>query len=165
MSWAEIDLRAIRSNVAGIKRLLTPTTRLMAVVKANAYGHGMLEVARVCLEEGATYLGVASPREALTLRENDITAQILVLGYIPEDCADLMVENRIDTTVFDLDTALALSKAAVSLDKEARVHLKIDTGMGRIGFKPDAAFIRTDSGNSSPAGNSNPGNIQPSGYR
>ncbi len=141
ISWAEIDLRAIRSNVAGIKRLITPPTRLMAVVKANAYGHGMLEVARVCLEEGATYLGVASPREAMTLRENDITAQILVLGYTPEDCADLMVENRIDTTVFDLDTALALSKAAVSMDKEARVHLKIETGMGRIGFKPDAASL------------------------
>ncbi len=141
ISWAEIDLRAIRSNVAGIKRLITPPTRLMAVVKANAYGHGMLEIARVCLEEGATYLGVASPREAMTLRENDITAQILVLGYTPEDCADLMVENRIDTTVFDLDTALALSKAAVSMDKEARVHLKIETGMGRIGFKPDAASL------------------------
>ena len=141
ISWAEIDLRAIRSNVAGIKRLITPKTRLMAVVKANAYGHGMLEVARVCLEEGATYLGVASPREAMTLRENDITAQILVLGYTPEDCTDLMVENRIDTTVFDLDTALALSKVAVSLDKEARVHLKIETGMGRIGFKPDAASL------------------------
>ena len=69
MSWAEIDLRAIRSNLAGIKSLLAPSTRLMAVVKANAYGHGMLEVARVCLAEGATYLGVANPHEALTLRE------------------------------------------------------------------------------------------------
>jgi len=141
ISWAEINLRAIRSNVAGIKKLISPKTRLMAVVKANAYGHGMLEVARVCLEEGATYLGVASPREAMTLRENDITAQILVLGYVPEDCVDLMVENQIDTTVFNLDTALALSKAASNNGKEARVHLKIDTGMGRIGFKPDAVSL------------------------
>jgi len=127
--------------VAGIKRLISPKTRLMSVVKANAYGHGMLEVARICLEEGATYLGVASPREAMNLREQGITAQILVLGYTPEDCTDLMVENRIDTTVFDLNTALALSKAASNMDTEARVHLKIETGMGRIGFKPDAASL------------------------
>jgi len=141
ISWAEINLGAIRSNVAGIKRLISPKTRLMSVVKANAYGHGMLEVARICLEEGATYLGVASPREAMNLREQGITAQILVLGYTPEDCTDLMVENRIDTTVFDLNTALALSKAASNMDTEARVHLKIETGMGRIGFKPDAASL------------------------
>ncbi|MEA4926086.1 MAG: alanine racemase [Syntrophomonadaceae bacterium] len=140
-SWAEIDLRAIRSNVAGIKKLLSPQTRLMSVVKANAYGHGMLEVARTCLEEGATYLGVANLREALTLREEGITAQILVLGYVSPECAGLMVDNRIDATVFDRDTALVLSQAAVSLDKEARVHLKIDTGMGRIGFKPDEASL------------------------
>jgi alanine racemase len=141
ISWAEIDLGAIRNNVAGIKRLISSKTRLMSVVKANAYGHGMLEVARICLEEGATYLGVASPGEAMTLRENDIRAQILVLGYVPENCAALMVVNRIDTAVFDLDTALALSQAASDTDKEARVHLKIETGMGRIGFKPDAASL------------------------
>jgi alanine racemase len=141
MSWAEIDLRAIRSNLAGIRRLLAPSTRLMAIVKANAYGHGMLEVARVCLEEGATYLGVANPQEALILRAEGIRAQILVLGYMPEASADAMVENHIDATVFDLDTALALSQAATRADGEARVHLKIDTGMGRIGLQPDDASI------------------------
>jgi alanine racemase len=141
MSWAEIDLRAIRSNLAGIRGLLTPTTQLMAVVKANAYGHGMIEVARVCLEEGAAYLGVANPHEALTLREAEIRAQILVLGYMPEECAELMVENGIDVTVFDLDTVLALSAAAIRLDREARIHVKIDTGMGRIGLKTDSAAI------------------------
>lgn len=141
ISWAEINLGAIRSNVAGIKKLISPKTRLMSVVKANAYGHGMVEVARTCLEEGATYLGVANPREAMYLREQGITAQILVLGYVPAEYATLMVDNRIDATVFDRDTALAFSQAATSLDKEARVHLKIDTGMGRIGFKPDAASL------------------------
>lgn len=140
-SWAEIDLRAIRGNVAGIKRLISPPTRLMAIVKASAYGHGMTEIARVCLEEGATYLGVATPREAVTLREEGIRAQILVLGYMPPECADLMIENRIDAAVFDLDTALSLSEAAYRTDQEARVHIKIDTGMGRIGFKPDTASL------------------------
>jgi alanine racemase len=139
--WAEIDLGAIRSNTRGIKKLLAPKTRLMSVVKANAYGHGMLEAARICLEEGASYLGVASLQEALRLREGGITAQILVLGYVPPECAELMVANCIDATVFGQDTAFALSQAAARLDQEARVHLKIDTGMGRIGFKPDAASL------------------------
>ncbi|MCX5779238.1 MAG: alanine racemase [Firmicutes bacterium] len=141
LSWAEIDLGAIRSNLAGIRSLLAPSTRLMAIVKANAYGHGMLEVARVCLAAGATYLGVANPHEALTLREEGIKAQILVLGYMPEASADSMVENCIDATVFELDTAVALSQAAVRANGEARVHLKIDTGMGRIGLQPDDAAI------------------------
>jgi len=141
ITWAEIDLRAIRSNVAGIKRLISPETHLMAVVKANAYGHGALEVARVCLQEGATYLGVATPNEALFLREQGINAPILVLGYTPDTLMDLVVENQIETTVFNMDTALALSKAASNSNRSVRLHLKIDTGMGRIGFRPDDSSI------------------------
>jgi len=141
ISWAEIDLRAIRSNLKGIKGLLASKTRLMAAVKANAYGHGMVEVAQACLQEGVSYLAVASPREALALREASINAQILVLGYMPLDYAELMVENRIEVAVFDMETVHALSKAAYELDGEARLHIKIDTGMGRIGFPPDNATI------------------------
>ncbi len=141
ISWAEIDLRAIRSNIAGIKRLISPQTRLMAVVKANAYGHGMVEVAKVCLQEGASYLGVATPNEAVLLREAGINAQVLLLGYMPEEWAETLVQNRIEVTVFNLDTAQALAQAASSCDGEARLHLKIDTGMGRIGFKPDSSSL------------------------
>jgi alanine racemase len=141
ISWAEIDLRAIRSNIAGIKRLISPHTRLMAVVKANAYGHGMVEVAQACLQEGASYLGVATPNEAVTLRKADINSQVLLLGYMPEEYAETMVENRIEVTVFNMDTAQALSQAASISDGEARLHLKIDTGMGRLGFKPDSASL------------------------
>jgi alanine racemase len=101
----------------------------------------MVEVARACLQEGASYLGVATPNEAVALREAGINAQILVLGYIPEECAELMVENRIEATVFNLDTAQALSQAASSSDGEVRLHLKIDTGMGRLGFKPDSSAL------------------------
>jgi len=142
ITWAEIDLRAIRSNLAGIKRLISPETHFMAVVKANAYGHGMVEVARVCLQEGATYLGVANPNEALSLREHGINAPILVLGYTPDALADLVIENQIETTVFNIDMALALSKAASSSNRVARLHLKIDTGMGRIGFKTDDSSLK-----------------------
>jgi alanine racemase len=137
ISWAEIDLRAIRSNLAGIQNLITPPTRLMAIVKANAYGHGMIEVARVCLEEGSTYLGVATPDEAVSLRNEGIDADILVMGYVPDSSAEVMVVNCIDAAVFNMDTAWALSNAAQRLGREARIHLKIDTGMGRIGFKPN----------------------------
>jgi alanine racemase len=149
ISWAEIDLRAIRNNITAIKNLLSPSTRLMAVVKANAYGHGMIQVAEACLQEGANYLAVATPKEAVTLREAGITAPILVLGYIPEEYAGILVKNRIEAAVFNLSTAQALSRAAVEFSSEARLHLKIDTGMGRIGFRPDASSLKAikDMGN------------------
>lgn len=89
MSWAEIDLGAIRSNIGAIKSLLRPQTGLMAVVKANAYGHGMLEVSKLCIEAGAAYLAVANPEEALTLREGGIGAPILVLGWMPRNMLQL----------------------------------------------------------------------------
>jgi len=136
MSWAEIDLGAIRSNIGAIKSLLRPQTGLMAVVKANAYGHGMLEVSKLCIEAGAAYLAVANPEEALTLREGGIGAPILVLGWMPPEYAAAMVENNVDVTVFEPGAAAGLSQAAVAAGKPARIHLKVDTGMGRLGFDP-----------------------------
>lgn len=137
MSWAEIDLGAIRSNIAEINRILRPETGLMAIVKANAYGHGMLEVSRVCMEAGVAYLAVANPQEALTLRENGIDMPVLILGWMPPEYAAAMVENHVDITVFEPDTAALLSRAAVAAGQPARIHLKIDTGMGRLGFEPN----------------------------
>jgi len=138
-TWAEIDLGAIRSNIWGVKKIIPHDTLLMAVVKANAYGHGMVEVARACLQAGAGYLGVATLEEALTLRENQIDAPILVLGYIDDDASEMVVENHIDATVYSTRFAQALSQAAVKLAMPAQVHIKIDTGMGRIGFLPESA--------------------------
>ncbi len=137
MSWAEIDLGAIRSNIAEINRILRPETGLMAIVKANAYGHGMLEVSRVCMEAGVACLAVANPQEALTLRENGIDMPVLILGWMPPEYAAAMVENHVDITVFEPDTAALLSRAAVAAGQPARIHLKIDTGMGRLGFEPN----------------------------
>lgn len=134
MSWAEIDLGAIRHNVAGIRRLLRPETGLMAVVKANAYGHGMLEVSRVCVEEGAAYLAVANPEEAMVLRKSGIDLPVLVLGWMPPEYAADMIEHQVEVTVFEPQSAAALSRAAAAAGRPARVHLKIDTGMGRLGF-------------------------------
>jgi alanine racemase len=113
----------------------------MAVVKANAYGHGMIQVARTCLEAGASYLGVATLDEALTLRENGIGAPILVLGYIPDGSAPLLVNNDIEAAVFSYHFARAVSQAAVALNRQAALHVKIDTGMNRIGLLPDQAAL------------------------
>ncbi|MDD2586594.1 MAG: alanine racemase [Syntrophomonadaceae bacterium] len=135
-TWAEIDLGVIRHNICSVREAAAGA-KVMAVVKANGYGHGMLEVSRICLEEGIGYLAVASLDEAMILREAGINLPVLVLGYIPEEYADTVVENNIRTTIFNSHLAKALSRAAVKLSKEAYLHIKIDTGMGRLGFLPD----------------------------
>lgn len=112
----------------------------MLVVKANAYGHGMIRVAQVCAEAGAAYLGVASLEEALELRAADSRTPILVLGYILPEYAELAVRNHIDVSVYHLEGARVYSQAA-DPDHPARLHIKLDTGMGRIGFKNDAEAV------------------------
>lgn len=139
-TWAEIDLTAIQHNLKSVRKLIGPGPLLMAVVKANGYGHGLQEVARAALEAGVGFLGVASLDEALELRSAGINAPILVLGYIPLQYAQTAIENDISVTVFDMDTASAYSKAARG--KKAKLHIKIDTGMGRIGFIPGEESIR-----------------------
>ncbi|MDD2619830.1 MAG: alanine racemase [Syntrophomonadaceae bacterium] len=134
-TWAEIDLNAIKHNLASVRKVVAPAM-IMAVVKADGYGHGMLEVSQTCLQEGVECLGVASLDEALFLRESGIRAPILVLGYIPEEFAELTIKNDIRASVFTFAFAEALSKAAVKLSQKANLHIKIDTGMGRLGFSP-----------------------------
>jgi len=135
-TWAEIDLTAIEDNVRNIKKLLLPDTLLMAVVKANAYGHGMVQVARTALGAGADYLGVATLDEAVALRENNIQAPVLVLGYVPVEFFAEALEKNIDLTIYNLESAQALSAIARKQQQTAAVHLKVDSGMGRIGFQP-----------------------------
>lgn len=133
-TWAEVSLGAIASNMQNTCRLLKPGTRLMAVVKANAYGHGMFEVARTAMQSGADYLGVASIDEALELREQGISANLLVLGYTPGGSCGPAVKNRIELTVFDRQSAAEMSREAVREGGVLQIHLKLDTGMNRIGF-------------------------------
>lgn len=133
-TWAEINLTAISHNVAQIQAAVKPA-RVMAVVKANGYGHGILEVSRVCQEQGVDFLGVASLDEAMTLRESGMQLPILVLGYIPREFALTVVSEELRATIFDSGLAEALSRAAVELGKPAHVHIKIDTGMGRLGYQ------------------------------
>ncbi len=141
-TWAEIDLAAIRNNLRCIKEALSPGTRIMAVVKANAYGHGVREVTRVCLEEMIDFLAVATLDEALELRDEGITAPVMVLGYVPRQYAELIVSHGIRTAVYDASLARSLSTAAQMQGRIADIHIKIDTGMGRIGFAPGSDTIR-----------------------
>jgi alanine racemase len=138
-TWAEIDLDALAHNVRGIKRIVGSRVQVMAVVKANAYGHGALQAARTALDAGATWLGVAALNEAIPLRQAGVTAPILVLGWTPGWLAKRAIENDVACTVFDLDTAGAFSRAAQETGRRARVHVKINTGMNRLGLMPEAA--------------------------
>ena len=143
-SYVQIDLRAIGENVRRYKNMLAgcPDCRLMAVVKANAYGHGAVPVAERALRSGAQWLGVALPHEAMSLREAGITAPILVLGFTEPDAYLPLIEAGVRMTVFTADQGFALAQAARGAGKRALVHLKVDTGMGRIGFWPGDEAVR-----------------------
>jgi alanine racemase len=134
--WVEVDLDAIAHNVRALRRITDPKARLMAVVKANGYGHGAAEVARTALHNGAEALGVARIQEGIDLREQGFDAPILIFGYGSPDLAGKLLEFDLTQTVYSLETAKALSQAASSFGKKIRVHLKVDTGMGRLGMLP-----------------------------
>lgn len=140
-SWAEIDLKAIEHNCRTIKKMLTSKTNLMAIIKANAYGHGAVPVAYRVLAAGATWLGVSTQEEALELREAGIDAPILILGFTSLEDASLTVSHGITQTIFTLEQGMALNEAARKLNTKAQVHLKIDTGMSRLGFTPNQKSV------------------------
>ncbi len=129
--WAEIDLEAIRHNVRQVARLVSPRTAVMAVVKANGYGHGAVPSARAALEGGATWLGVASVEEGLELRAAGIRAPMLQLGYTPPSALGEAVAAGLSLNVFEGGTVDALQK--LPLPAPARLQLKVDSGMNRLG--------------------------------
>jgi len=131
---AEIDLKAIAHNVGELRRITHPDALVMAVVKANAYGHGAVEVARCALQNGAQRLGVARIDEAIQLRKAGIKAPILIFGYTLPEMAPELLEYNLTQTVYTPAFARALSRTAVSLGGKIKIHLKVDTGMGRLGL-------------------------------
>jgi alanine racemase len=141
---AEIDLSAIAGNVRELRRLLRPSVRLLAAVKANGYGHGAEQVARTALRSGATDLGVARLAEGVALRKAGISAPILILGYTPESDAGLLVSHDLVPTVFSVQNAHALAAAAAKAGRTLPVHIKIDSGMGRLGFPCDGLHCEKD---------------------
>lgn len=139
--WSEIDLNAVSHNVRELRRITCSGSRFMAVVKADGYGHGAIEVAQTALENGADCLGVARMNEGLQLRSAGITAPILILGFTPLEFSAKLVSHRLTQTVYTFEAAEALSEAAAQLQTTAKVHIKVDTGMGRIGLLPDSPRI------------------------
>lgn len=134
---AEIDLDAVAYNIRNIRERVNKNSKIMGIVKADAYGHGAVEVSKVLLYNGADWLGVAMIDEAIQLRQNNIMVPILILGYTLETKIDDVVRYDIIQTVFSYDMAKLVSDAAVKQNKIAKIHIKVDTGMGRIGFMPD----------------------------
>jgi len=136
-TWVEVDLEAVAYNVRQIKELIGPQVEIMAVLKADAYGHGALTVARTALNNGASSCGVASVNEAVKLRDGGVNAPILVLGYTPAWLAREALVHDVALTLYDADLARAFSRAATDLRRTARVHVKVDSGMGRLGLLPE----------------------------
>ncbi len=133
-TWAEVDLDAIAHNMREIRKITNPSSQIMAVVKADAYGHGFLEVTRTLLENGADRLAVAVLQEGKQLRSRGVTVPILILGASGNDSIEDLINFDITPSVFTYEFAKALSYEAERKEKVTKIHIKIDTGMSRIGY-------------------------------
>jgi len=131
-TYAEVDLSAIAHNIQAIKQRVAPS-QIMAVVKADAYGHGAVPVARVALENGATYLGVALVEEAIELRNQGFGEPILVFGGAFDEQLDDFLNYNLEITLYTRSTAQRLSQLAAQYNRQVLAHVKVDTGMGRVG--------------------------------
>jgi alanine racemase len=139
-TWIEIDLEAIAHNLRQVQQMLHSSTGVMVILKADGYGHGAIRIARTAVNNGADMLGVACLSEGVALRRAGIKAAILILGYTPAWQARETVLNDITATVFDIETTRAFDRAAAQVGQMATVHVKVDTGMGRLGLLPDAVL-------------------------
>ncbi len=133
-TWAEVDLDAIAHNMREIRKITNPNAQIMAVVKADAYGHGFMETAKTLLENGADRLAVAVLQEGKQLRSRGVDVPILILGASSADDAEDLINFDITPNVFDYEFAKALSYEAEKKEKVTKIHIKLDTGMSRIGF-------------------------------
>ncbi len=141
-SCVEIDLSALKNNIKEIRRVTEKNADIMAVVKADAYGHGAYECARTLIENGADGLCIATVDEAIHLRQGGITARLLILGGVDVSRYADVIRYRVDMAVYDVETARLLSDEAVKLGGSCDIHIKLDTGMGRIGFPADGSQTR-----------------------
>jgi len=134
-NYCEIDLGAIAHNYGEIKNKVGPHVKIMGIVKADAYGHGILRVSETLIKNGIDYLGVATLDEGLEVRQH-FDIPIIILGFVPYNQIESAIKNNITQTIYSIACAEAISKVAKSLSKKAKVHIKIDTGMNRLGFSP-----------------------------
>lgn len=140
-SFVEVDTASLRHNFNAVKSIVPKDACVMAVVKANAYGAGAIKASEIFLQEGANYLGVATLDEALELRSHFPKTPILILGYSPNTNASMLIDNDLSAMVFSLEQAEVFSQMALKSQKRLKVHLKIDTGMHRLGLEPNFKSI------------------------
>lgn len=134
-TWAEIDLDRAAWNYQQIRQAVRSDAKVCCVIKANAYGHNAVRLAQLYESLGADFLAVSNPEEALGLRQGNISLPILILGYTPPECAGILAKQNISQCVYSLSYAKALSEAAQEEGVSVKIHIKIDSGMGRIGFQ------------------------------
>ncbi|WP_231219366.1 alanine racemase [Helicobacter pylori] len=140
-SFVEVNSASLRHNFGAVKRIVPKDAHIMAVVKANAYGAGAIKASEIFLQEGANYLGVATLDEALELRSHFSKTPILILGYSPNSNASMLIDNDLSTMIFSLEQAEVFSQMALKSQKRLKIHLKIDTGMHRLGLEPNFKSI------------------------
>ena len=135
-AWLEIDLDAIKFNIKNIRKHVGKEIKIMGIVKGNGYGHDAIEISNIILEQGVDQLAVARIEEAIFLRKNNIQAPILVLGAALPEQFKLYIDYQIMASLSDLNNVYKFNDIAAKLDKKIKLHLKIDTGMGRLGINP-----------------------------
>ncbi|GAA7650485.1 alanine racemase [Helicobacter pylori] len=140
-SFVEVNSASLRHNFGAVKRIVPKDAHIMAVVKANAYGAGAIKASEIFLQEGANYLGVATLDEALELRSHFSKTPILILGYSPNSNASMLIDNDLSAMIFSLEQAEVFSQMALKSQKRLKIHLKIDTGMHRLGLEPNFKSI------------------------
>ncbi len=140
-SFVEVNTSSLRHNFSAVKSIVPKDAHIMAVVKANAYGAGAIKASEIFLQEGANYLGVATLDEALELRSHFSKTPILILGYSPNSNASMLIDNDLSAMIFSLEQAEIFSQMALKSQKRLKIHLKIDTGMHRLGLEPNFKSI------------------------
>lgn len=140
-SFVEVNSASLRHNFSTVKSIVPKDAHIMAVVKANAYGAGAIKASEIFLQEGANYLGVATLDEALELRSHFSKTPILILGYSPNANASMLIDNDLSAMIFSLEQAEVFSQMALKSQKRLKIHLKIDTGMHRLGLEPNFKSI------------------------
>ncbi|WP_231265299.1 alanine racemase [Helicobacter pylori] len=140
-SFVEVNSASLRHNFSAVKSIVPKDAYIMAVVKANAYGAGAIKASEIFLQEGANYLGVATLDEALELRSHFSKTPILILGYSPNANASMLIDNDLSAMIFSLEQAEVFSQMALKSQKRLKIHLKIDTGMHRLGLEPNFKSI------------------------
>lgn len=140
-TWAEIDLDALEHNYHTLRNIIGPTIKFLGVVKADAYGHGSVQVSRLLQESGADYLAVSSIDEAIELRHHEITMPILILGHTPREQVGQLIKYNITQAVTCKAKAIEYSEEATKRNDTLKIHIKVDTGMSRLGFLCDGTYL------------------------